>query len=81
MKTYVAAFGKRFVGLTGDARSIAVTMKEFRVYAKRRDLPGGEYAMDHSSVIYLMDPAGKFVTDYDDVADPQKIADDIKGRM
>jgi protein SCO1/2 len=81
MKAYVAAFGKNFIGLTGDARSIAVTEKEYRVYARRRDLPHGDYAMDHSSVIYLIGPDGKFVTDYNDVADPQKIADDIKARF
>ena len=81
MKDYVTAFGKEFVGLTGDARSIAVVEKEYRVYARRRDLAHGEYAMDHSSMIYLMDPKGKFVTDYNDVADPQKIAADIKARL
>jgi protein SCO1/2 len=81
MKAYIAAFGKRFVGLTGSAPAIAAVMKEFRVYSKRRDLPGGDYAMDHSSVIYLMGPDGKFVTDDNGVTDPKKIADDIKGRL
>jgi protein SCO1/2 len=81
MKAYVTAFGKRFVGLTGDARSIATVEKEFRVYAKRHDLSGGDYAMDHSSVIYLMDPDGKFTMDYSDVADPAKIAADIRKRF
>ena len=81
MKAYVASFGKRFVGLTGDATSLATVEKEYRVYAKRRDLAHGEYAMDHSSVIYLMDPQGQFATDYNDVADPAKIAADIKSRF
>jgi protein SCO1/2 len=81
MKAYVASFGKKFVGLTGDARSIAVVEKEYRVYARRHDLPHGDYAMDHSSVIYLIGPDGKFVTDYNDVADPQKIAADISWRL
>jgi protein SCO1/2 len=81
MNAYVSAFGKNFVGLTGDAKSIANVEREYRVYAKRRDLKGGDYAMDHSSVIYLVGPDGKFVTDYNDVADPVKIAADIKARF
>jgi protein SCO1/2 len=81
MKAYVAAFGKDFVGLTGPQASIALAEKEYRVYARRHDLPHGDYAMDHSSVIYLIGPDGKFVTDYNDVADPAKIAADIKSRF
>jgi protein SCO1/2 len=81
MKAYVGSFGSAFVGLTGDARSLATVEKEYRVYARRRDLPGGEYAMDHSSAIYLMGPDGRFVTAYDEVADPAKIAADIKARF
>ncbi|HEY5338795.1 MAG TPA: SCO family protein [Rhizomicrobium sp.] len=81
MKSYVASFGKDFVGLTGSTKSIAAVTKEFRVYAKRQDLPGGDYAMSHSSVIYLMDPNGKFAMDYDEVAGPEKIAADIAKRL
>jgi protein SCO1/2 len=81
MKYYVAAFGKTFVGLTGAPKEIALTESEFRVYARRRDVGHGDYAMDHSSVIYLMGPDGTFVTDYNDVADPAKIAADIKARF
>ena len=81
LKQYMASFGKRFVGLTGSAASIATVTKEFRVYAKRHDLPGGGYAMDHSGVIYLMDAGGKFAMDYDEVSGPDKIAADIKKRL
>ena len=81
MKAYVASFGKNFFGLTGSQSQIAAVEKEYRVYARRHDLPHGDYAMDHSSVIYLMGPDGKFVTEYNEVADPQKIADDINSRL
>jgi protein SCO1/2 len=81
MKAYVAAFGKRFVGLTGSDAAIAKVTGEYRVYAKRQNLPGGDYAMSHSGVIYLMDPNGKFAMDYDEVQDPDKIAADIRKRL
>jgi len=81
MKDYVAAFGKNFIGLTGDAKSIASAEKEYRVAAIRHALPGGDYAMDHSSTIYLIDPGGKFVMDYDDSSKPDDIAADIAKRV
>jgi cytochrome oxidase Cu insertion factor (SCO1/SenC/PrrC family) len=81
MKAYVASFGKNFVGLTGDAKSIALAEREYRVAAIRHPLPGGDYAMDHSSTIYLMDPGGKFVMDYDDSTKPDDIAADIAKRL
>jgi len=81
MKDYVASFGKSFVGLTGDAKSIAIIEKEYRVAAIRHPLPGGDYAMDHSSTIYLIDPHGRFVMDYDDSTKPEDIAADIAKRF
>ena len=63
VKQYVAAFGQDIVGLTGTPEEIAKVAKAYRVYyAEHRTGPGPEdYAMDHSSVLYLMDPNGGFV--------------------
>jgi protein SCO1/2 len=63
MKQYTAAFGPHLVGLTGTAAQIASVAKEYRVYyAEHRTGPGpNDYAMDHSSVLYLMGPDGRFV--------------------
>jgi protein SCO1/2 len=60
---YAAAFGPHVVGLTGTPEEIARVAKEYRVYyAEHRTGPGpNDYAMDHSSVLYLMDPKGSFV--------------------
>ena len=63
VKQYAAAFGTRLIGLTGTAEQIAAVAKEYRVYyAEHRTGPGpNDYSMDHSSVLYLMGPDGKFV--------------------
>ena len=63
VKQYVAAFGQGIVGLTGTPEEIAKVAKAYRVYyAEHRTGPGADdYAMDHSSVLYLMDPNGGFV--------------------
>ena len=62
VREYAAAFSPRLVGLTGDAAAIAHAAGEYRVYyAPHRTGPGpGDYTMDHSSVIYLVDPQGQF---------------------
>jgi protein SCO1/2 len=63
VKQYAAAFGPRIIGLTGTAEEIAKVTKEYRVYyAQHRTGPGpNDYSMDHSSVLYVMDPNGGFL--------------------
>jgi protein SCO1/2 len=63
VKKYVAAFGSGITGLTGTPDEIASVAKAYRVYyAEHRTGPGpNDYSMDHSSVLYLMDPQGGFI--------------------
>jgi protein SCO1/2 len=81
LKKYLAAFGPRFVGLTGTDEEIAAVEKEFRVYAKKQPMAGGSYGMDHSSVIYLMGPDGKLISFYDELAQPEELAKDLKAKL
>jgi protein SCO1/2 len=57
---YVQAFGPEFVGLTGSAEAVAKAERSYHVYAVRHPLKNGDYAMDHSSVLYVMGPDGRF---------------------
>jgi protein SCO1/2 len=59
--TYVKAFDPRIVGLSGTSEQVAAAAKEFRVYYKVRPLARDEYAIDHSSFIYLINPRGQVV--------------------
>lgn len=63
MRQYTAAFSKQLVGLTGTPQQIAKVAREYHVYySYHKDGPGpDDYTVDHSSVIYLMDPKGRFV--------------------
>jgi len=81
LKSYLALFGPRFVGLTGTAEQIAPIEREFRVYAKKQPLQSGGYSMDHSSVIYLMGPEGKLVSFYDEAVSPEYLAKDLGHRL
>jgi len=59
---YVKNFDPRIVGLTGSAEAIAAVAAEYKVYYavhKTGDGPG-DYLMDHSGFVYLMNPEGNF---------------------
>ncbi|MGC1410410.1 MAG: SCO family protein [Acetobacteraceae bacterium] len=83
MKQYTAAFTPRLIGLTGSQEQIADVAREYRVYyAEHRIGPGpNDYAMDHSSVLYLMGPDGKFIAPIEADEDGAHIAADLTRLM
>ena len=54
---YLHAFDPQFQGLTGDPGTIARLAANFGVAVNRVELPGGDYTMDHSAVIFVLDDA------------------------
>jgi protein SCO1 len=56
MADYVKAFDPRMLGLSGTEAQTAAAAKAFHVYYAVRRLGHDEYAIDHSSFIYLVDP-------------------------
>jgi protein SCO1 len=58
---YVKNFDPRLIGLTGSSDAIAAAAKDFRVYFKIRQLGNDEYAIDHSSFLYVVNPQGQVV--------------------
>jgi protein SCO1 len=71
---YAAAFGPEFVGLTGSPGAIAAAENEYHVYAQKHPLAHGDYAMDHSSIMYVMGPDGGFLGVIADGTKPGDIA-------
>ncbi|MCP8941093.1 SCO family protein [Alsobacter sp. SYSU M60028] len=61
LKEYLTSFDPRISGLTGDRAAIDAVEKAYRVYARKVPLEGGEYTMDHTALVYLMDKKGQFV--------------------
>ena len=62
LKEYLSSFDPRIRGLTGtDEQSAAVAKEYHLLYYKGVPLETGAYTMDHTTAIYLMDRAGKFV--------------------
>lgn len=65
MKSYVENFHPRLVGLTGSAEDVRAAAKAYRVYySKAGDASASDYLMDHSSVVYLMSPAGEYLAHF-----------------
>lgn len=78
MKDYLASFDPHLKGLTGDPATVAKVLSEFRVYSKKIPLKDGDYTMDHTALIYLMDRNGKFVAPFNLKQTPEAAAADLK---
>lgn len=64
LKDYLSNFDPHLHGLTGDRPAIDAAIKAFRVYAKKVPLQGGDYSMDHTAMVYLMDKDGHFIAPF-----------------
>jgi cytochrome oxidase Cu insertion factor (SCO1/SenC/PrrC family) len=80
LASYVANFGENVVGLTGSEQQVAAMAGEYRVfYAKQENAKDpGNYMMDHSSIIYLMGPDGKFIKHFSYTTDAKALAAGLK---
>jgi len=58
MQRYLAAFDRSFMGATGDPDTLAAVRKEYGVTAVKQGT-GPDYAMAHTSSIFLIDRAGR----------------------
>ncbi len=61
LKDYLSAFDPHIVGLTGTMESVAAAAKTFHVVYRKNPAEGGDYSMDHSASVLLMDTEGRFV--------------------
>jgi protein SCO1/2 len=81
LKPYLLAFGPEFVGLTGTKEEIDKAVSVYRAFYQIPDSEEDDYLVDHSTIIYLMDDEGKFVTNYDLNMGPSAIAADLRQKI
>jgi protein SCO1/2 len=75
MKDYVANFAPDLIGLTGSPEQVAAAAKAYKVYAaKAKGGTADSYTMDHSSIVYLMGPDGRFVGHFPGGTKPEDMA-------
>lgn len=59
--TYVGNVSDRVTGITGDPEKVAEMAKAYAIYVKRIELEGGDYTMDHTASILMLNAQGDFV--------------------
>lgn len=78
LKDYLSSFDPHVRGLTGDPAALAAVAKEYRVYYKKVPLDGGDYTMDHTAIVYLMDKDGHFVSPFNLRRKPEVSAAELR---
>jgi protein SCO1 len=82
MQDYVSSFNPAIIGLSGAPQAVQAAEKAFRVYShKGQPQPDGDYSMDHSSIVYLMDKKGAFVEAFNVERAPEEAAKDLEARL
>jgi protein SCO1/2 len=79
LKDYLSNFDPRLMGVTGPRENINAALKSFRVYARKA--PGDDpatYLYDHSTVVYLMDKQGRFVSGFNLNRAPEEAARELR---
>jgi protein SCO1/2 len=78
LKEYLSSFNPRLIGVGGDAEALAAVAKAYRVYYKKIPLKDGDYTMDHTAIVYLMDKNGQFVAPFSLKRRPEDAAADLR---
>jgi len=78
MKDYAANFGAGIAALSGSMEAVTAAARAYRVYFTKRPKADG-YDMDHSSIIYLMDRQGRFLSNFTHETPPEQIAAKLRG--
>jgi protein SCO1/2 len=64
LRQYVSNVSDRITGISGPPDKVMEMVKGFRVYAKKVPVdatkPDGDYTMDHSASVFLLDAEGRF---------------------
>jgi protein SCO1/2 len=74
LASYMKNFDARITGLTGDQNDIASAAKAYRVYYRKAgDSGSGDYTVDHSAFVYLLDGSGQYLTHFTFNTAPESI--------
>jgi protein SCO1/2 len=78
LKSYVESFGGPIVALTGPPDAVAQAARGYKVFYAKHPRSDGGYDMDHSALIYVMDPQGRFTATFTPDDAPDAIAARLK---
>jgi protein SCO1/2 len=78
LKTYLSNFNPGIRGLTGTVDEVMAAAKTYRAYARKVPQENGDYSMDHTAVVYLMDKQGRFVAPFNLKRSPDEAAAELR---
>lgn len=78
---YVPLFHPRLIGLTGSAENIRKVADAYKVYYARVPLDGGDYTVDHTAYIYLMDRDGNYLGFFPPGTSADRMVEIIRPRL
>jgi len=78
LNNYLSVFNNRIIGITGESKRIKALAKSWGVYSKRVLLDGGNYTIDHTSLIFLLKSDGNFLKTIDFEDDFELSLNEIK---
>lgn len=78
LKDYLSNFDSRIIGVTGPRSQLEPMLREYKIYAKRAPGNNIDYAVDHTTVVYLMDKNGHFVNPFNVSRRPYDAAHEIE---
>ncbi|RVU17700.1 SCO family protein [Methylobacterium oryzihabitans] len=81
LKQYLASFDPRIVGLTGSPEAVAATIKAYRAYSRKVPLKDGDYTMEHTALVYIMDKDDGFVGSLNLMRPPAESAAEIARQL
>ncbi|GFP93824.1 protein sco1 homolog 1 mitochondrial [Phtheirospermum japonicum] len=77
VREYVKEFHPKLIGLTGSPDEVKNAARAYRVYYMKTEEEGSDYLVDHSIVMYLMDPNMQFVKFFGKNFDAATLADGV----
>ena len=82
VKSYLSEFSNKIIGLTGSVEKVNEATKNFRVYysiGPKDEV--NDYIVDHTIIMYLIDPDGRFVDYYGQLKTAEMIVTGISLSM
>ncbi|MDV3258540.1 MAG: SCO family protein [Sphingomonas sp.] len=58
---YMKLYDSPVIGLTGTPAQLEIVKKQFGIYSRKVEQPGGSYSVDHTASVILLDRNGQFV--------------------
>jgi protein SCO1/2 len=77
LKNYVGSFDPRIVALTGEREAVDAAIRAYRAFARKVPLKDGDYTMEHTALVYLMDKNGRFVGSFNLNRPPAEAAQEL----